>query len=131
MSVPRASIAFSRWPRHSSAAVGWSSRQWQPRVSSRAVAEATGVLAGLAASLTGGPGAAPGVDSWEATGLLTVASALTAAAAAREETRGCHWREDHPDSEEDWRVHLDVRLDDDGRLSLTRRPVGTPVVTPW
>jgi L-aspartate oxidase len=95
------------------------------------LAGATGVLADLAASLTGGPGAAPGVAGWEATGLLTVASALTAAAAAREETRGCHWREDHPDSEEGWRVHLDVRLDGEGRLSLTRRPVGEPVVQPW
>jgi L-aspartate oxidase len=95
------------------------------------LAGATGVLAGLAASLTGGPGAAPGVAGWEATGLLTVASALTAAAAAREETRGCHWREDHPDSEEGWRVHLDVRLDGEGRLSLVRRPVGTPAVPPW
>jgi L-aspartate oxidase len=95
------------------------------------LAEATGALAGLAASLAGGPGAAPGVDSWEATGLLTVASALTAAAASREETRGCHWREDHPDSEEQWRVHLDVRLDGSGRLSLTRRPVGTPLVAAW
>ncbi|MGY1610079.1 MULTISPECIES: L-aspartate oxidase [unclassified Geodermatophilus] len=95
------------------------------------LAEATHTLAGLAASLAGGPGAAPGVDSWEATGLLTVASALTAAATAREETRGCHWREDHPDSEDRWRVHLDVRLGGDGRLSLTRRPVGAPVVSPW
>jgi L-aspartate oxidase len=95
------------------------------------LAEATGVLDGLAASLADGPGAAPGVESWEATGLLTVASALTGAAAAREETRGCHWREDHPDSEEEWRVHLDVRLDGDGRLRLTRRPVGAPVGEAW
>ncbi|WP_336030133.1 L-aspartate oxidase [Geodermatophilus sp. FMUSA9-8] len=99
--------------------------------SGNGLAEATGVLASLAASLVEGPGAAPGVESWEATGLLTVASALTAAAAAREETRGCHWREDHPGSEEEWRVHLDVRLDDDGRLRLSRRPVGEPVGVAW
>ncbi|MGY1820627.1 L-aspartate oxidase [Geodermatophilus sp. SYSU D00079] len=92
------------------------------------LAEATDRLAALAAGL-GGVG--PGVDSWEATDLLTVASAVTAAAAAREETRGCHWREDHPDTEEAWRVHLDIRLDPHGRLSVARRPVGTPVVQPW
>jgi L-aspartate oxidase len=73
----------------------------------------------------------PAPDSWEATDLLTVARALTAAATAREETRGCHWREDHPGTEEAWRVHLDVRLDDGGRLGLTPRPVGTPVVPAW
>ncbi|SFP18765.1 L-aspartate oxidase [Geodermatophilus dictyosporus] len=95
------------------------------------LAEATAALAALAGGLDEGPGADPGVASWEATDLLTVAGALTAAATAREETRGCHWREDHPDTEEDWRVHLDVRLDDDGGLRLTRRPVGTPVVAPW
>jgi L-aspartate oxidase len=95
------------------------------------LAEATDRLAGLAADLAAGPGAAPGVDSWEATDLLTVAGALTAAATAREETRGCHWREDHPDSGQDWQVHLDVRLDGDGRLQLTRRPVGAPVGTAW
>jgi L-aspartate oxidase len=71
------------------------------------------------------------VDSWEATDLLTVATALTAAAAAREETRGCHWREDHPDAEHEWRVHLDVRLDVEGRVQLSRRPVGTPVAVDW
>ncbi|PRY43205.1 L-aspartate oxidase [Geodermatophilus tzadiensis] len=95
------------------------------------LAEAGAALTALARGLTEGPGADPGVASWEATDLLTVAGALTAAATAREETRGCHWREDHPDTEEDWRVHLDVQLDDDGALRLTRRPVGTPVVTPW
>ncbi|MCU1618672.1 MAG: nadB, partial [Modestobacter sp.] len=68
---------------------------------------------------------------WEATDLLTVATALTAAAAAREETRGCHWREDHPEATEEWRVHLDVRLDPDGGVALTRRPIGEPVVVAW
>src|SRR5262249_50683745 len=31
------------------------------------------------------------VASWEATNLVTVASALVAAATRRQETRGCHW----------------------------------------
>ncbi|MGY1806140.1 L-aspartate oxidase [Blastococcus sp. SYSU D00669] len=92
------------------------------------LASAVDTLAELAAGLGPLP---PGVQSWEATDLLTVAGALAAAAAAREETRGCHWREDHPDTEEDWRVHLDVRLDDAGLLQLTRRPVGTPVGGGW
>jgi L-aspartate oxidase len=74
---------------------------------------------------------APGVASWEATDLLTVATALTAAAAERGETRGCHWREDHPAAEEAWRLHLDVRLDAGGAVTLTRRPVGEPVAVSW
>ena len=90
--------------------------------------EATADLAGLVDDL--GP-VRPGVASWEATDLLTVAAALTAAAAAREETRGCHWREDHPGTEEEWRVHLDLRLDESGALRLDRRPVGTPVAGEW
>jgi L-aspartate oxidase len=92
------------------------------------LADATGALAALAAGVGD---AQPAVDSWEATDLLTVASALTAAAAAREETRGCHWREDHPGTEERWRVHVDVRLAPDGRLELAERPVGAPAGEAW
>ncbi|MFQ1003458.1 L-aspartate oxidase [Modestobacter sp. SSW1-42] len=84
-------------------------------------------LAGLGERTT----AVPGVPGWEATDLLTVATAVTAAAGAREETRGCHWREDHPDAADAWRVHLDVRLDDEGRVTLSRRPVGEPVTVSW
>ncbi|MGR8009116.1 L-aspartate oxidase [Streptomyces hypolithicus] len=53
----------------------------------------------------------PGVEAWEATNLLLVSRVLVAAARAREETRGCHWREDRPDRDDDsWRRHLVVRL---------------------
>ncbi|MER7400765.1 L-aspartate oxidase [Streptomyces sp. NPDC000151] len=53
-----------------------------------------------------GKAAEPGVEAWEATNLLLVARALVAGARAREETRGCHWREDHPDrNDEVWQRH--------------------------
>ncbi|MER7947766.1 L-aspartate oxidase [Streptomyces sp. NPDC096079] len=53
----------------------------------------------------------PGVDAWETTNLLCVARVLVAAARRREETRGCHWREDHPDRDDArWRKHLVVHL---------------------
>lgn len=55
-------------------------------------------------------------DSWEATDLHTVATALVLAAARRTETRGCHWREDHPVEVERWRGHLVQRLDLAGRV---------------
>ncbi|MER5932655.1 L-aspartate oxidase [Streptomyces sp. NPDC002054] len=58
-----------------------------------------------------GKTAEPGVDTWEATNLLCVARVLVAAARRREETRGCHWREDHPERDDaEWRRHLVVRL---------------------
>ncbi|MGW6198591.1 L-aspartate oxidase [Kribbella sp. NPDC055110] len=54
----------------------------------------------------------PGTPGWEATNLVTVASALIAAATAREESRGAHWREDHPDRDDlHWFGSLDVTLD--------------------
>jgi L-aspartate oxidase len=57
----------------------------------------------------------PSTESWEATNLLTVASALVHVARLREETRGSHWREDHPDRDErTWRGHLDCVLTADG-----------------
>lgn len=54
----------------------------------------------------------PGTPGWEATNLVTVASALIAAATAREESRGAHWREDHPDRDDlHWFGSLDLTLD--------------------
>lgn len=63
--------------------------------------------------------AEPGVEAWEATNLLCVARVLTAAAQRREETRGCHWREDHADRDDTgWRRHLVVRLRPDRSLAV-------------
>jgi L-aspartate oxidase len=56
-------------------------------------------------------------DGWELANLLTVASALVGAASARTETRGCHWREDHPEASAEWRGHLLASLDDAGVLT--------------
>ncbi|AQZ68030.1 L-aspartate oxidase [[Actinomadura] parvosata subsp. kistnae] len=63
-------------------------------------------------------------ESWEATNLLTVATALTGAAAARLETRGSHWREDHETRDDnEWLGHLDVTLTEEG-LRMTYTPHG-------
>jgi L-aspartate oxidase len=64
----------------------------------------------------------PCTAAWEATNLHLVASALVAAASARRETRGSHWREDFPLSSGSWRGHLVAALGDAG-LSLTFEPV--------
>jgi L-aspartate oxidase len=62
-------------------------------------------------------------DAWEATNLLTVASALVAAAARREETRGCHWREDFPTAMPEWLGHLLARIEPGSELGETWEPV--------
>ena len=53
----------------------------------------------------------PSPAAWEATSLLAVAQALVAAAEQREETRGAHWREDHPGASDAWRGHLVTTLE--------------------
>ena len=68
--------------------------------------EAARTLEALAARRSDDPSPA----AWEATDLHTVATALVAAAARREETRGAHWREDHPDADDAWRGHLVTTL---------------------
>jgi L-aspartate oxidase len=66
-----------------------------------------------------GKTAEPGTETWEATNLLCVARVLVAAARLREETRGCHWREDHPERDDEaWRRHIVVRLNPDRSLAV-------------
>ncbi|MFF7457635.1 L-aspartate oxidase [Kitasatospora sp. NPDC008115] len=63
----------------------------------------------------------PRVETWEAANLLLVADALVTAAGQREETRGCHWREDFPERDDaHWRRHLITTLTASGG------PVSTP-----
>ena len=76
-------------------------------------------LAGTAKELSrlGGLRTTPRNAAWEATNLLTVATALVASAWTRRETRGCHWREDFPVAEDEWRGHLLDGLDPKGRMT--------------
>ncbi|WP_329034790.1 L-aspartate oxidase [Streptomyces sp. NBC_01725] len=68
-----------------------------------------------------GKPAQPGVESWETSNLLCVARVLVAAALEREETRGCHWRDDFPERDDtDWRRHLVVTLGAGRALELSR-----------
>jgi L-aspartate oxidase len=72
------------------------------------VLRSAGSLAEAAAELArlGAVRAAPHTGSWEMTNLVTVAAMLVAAAHARQETRGCHWREDFPEASPDWLGHI-------------------------
>jgi L-aspartate oxidase len=85
------------------------------------VLRSAGSLARTAAALHAAVPAArgSGTGAWELTNLVTVATALVAAAYARTETRGCHWRDDFPVADDRWRGHLTGALAPDGRLRLT------------
>jgi L-aspartate oxidase len=82
-------------------------------------------LAATAAELTtlGTARGAANTETWEATNLLTVASALVAAASARAETRGCHWREDFPEAEPEWLGHLLASIEAGGTITETWSPL--------
>ena len=88
------------------------------------LAVAEGTLDGIAASIAPGM-VTPSLPAYEATNILTVASALLAAATARTESRGCHRRTDHPDQDPAWVTHLSVGLPaspDFGRLRVRGVP---------
>jgi L-aspartate oxidase len=70
----------------------------------------------------GPPRPEPSRRTWEATNILTVATAMVAAAATRTESRGCHRRTDHPGPRPEWVRHLDVTLDAAGVIGVTDRP---------
>lgn len=62
----------------------------------------------------------PGTEDWETTNLLCVATALVDQALRRTESRGSHWREDHPDrNDQDWRVHQVTSRNPDGTLNTS------------
>ena len=46
------------------------------------------------------------MESWEATNLMTVATAVVASARLREESRGAHWRDDFEGRRDNWHGHL-------------------------
>ncbi|HEY5820926.1 MAG TPA: L-aspartate oxidase [Propionibacteriaceae bacterium] len=57
-------------------------------------------------------GAEPGVEAWEATNLMTVATAVVSSARLREESRGAHWRDDFEGRQDAWHGHLIAERDE-------------------
>ena len=55
------------------------------------------------------------VEGWELQNMLVTAGLITRAALARTESRGVHFRSDHPSpDDEGWRRHLTMTIDQDG-----------------
>lgn len=82
---------------------------------------AAGELETIAGDMRTAPSVVPSRASWEATNILTVATAVVAAATARTESRGCHRRADHPVPQPEWVRHLDVVLEPSGTVSVQDR----------
>jgi len=71
------------------------------------------------------------VETLELENLMANALTTVVSAEARTESRGAHAREDFPDrNDTDWRKHTLARLDNDGRVALSYRPVHVDPLTP-
>ena len=71
------------------------------------LADGETVLLSMTAAPAAGPDAGTG-NRWLA------AMALIRAARHRTESRGCHWRDDHPETAASWARHVAIRIDADG-----------------
>lgn len=56
----------------------------------------------------------PSLESWEASNLYLLATAIVRSALERKETRGSHWRTDYPESSDSWRIRIIQELDRNG-----------------
>jgi L-aspartate oxidase len=93
-------------------------------------AESTSRTAALLADIAALSIDVPSAAAWETTNLHQVAGVLTTLASRREESRGGHVRSDFPAPDDvRWRGHQTVRLEDDGRLSVTYAPAGAGETT--
>ena len=57
--------------------------------------------------------------AWETTNVHAAATAIAYGASIRKETRGSHWREDFPETDDErWKVRVTTRMQEDGSLEF-------------
>jgi len=67
------------------------------------------------------------IRAFELTNMLTVSALIAAAAAAREESRGTHFRTDYPDRHDgQWCRSLTLQLSSDNTIQLQTQALGSP-----
>lgn len=70
------------------------------------------------------------VDGWELQNMLCTAQMMTRAALFRQESRGVHFRLDHPEPDDmHWRRHLTLKIDRNGGHPQLSAPLPSPVAT--
>lgn len=65
----------------------------------------------------------PDIDSWEATNLYLLATAIIQGAIAREESRGSHWRSDYPLTSDNYKKRIVQQYDKKGTWHMTELEV--------
>ncbi|MGA0080104.1 MAG: L-aspartate oxidase [Candidatus Nanopelagicus sp.] len=65
----------------------------------------------------------PEIQSWEASNLHLLATAIVNSALTRKESRGSHWRSDYPNISDEWLCRITGELDSNGKWKTELEPV--------
>ena len=64
----------------------------------------------------------PRIESWEASNLHLLATAIVQSSLIRKESRGSHWRSDYPQSSDSWLSRIAAEIDDLGNWKSDLEP---------
>ncbi len=70
----------------------------------------------------------PTIPELEAANMCQTAWLIATAANHRQESRGAHWREDFPQSSEQWRKHILLKKSAPDRIGISQQPIKTSAI---